>query len=79
MKRTGASGKKEGLESSMLNLNLEHVAPPPKKKDYAIGVVGAGFIVRDIQLVAYAHAGYNVQAIACDSPEQAREVARLRG
>ena len=63
----------------MLNLNLEHVATPPTRKDYAIGMVGAGFIVRDVQLVAYAHAGYNVQAIACDAPEQAREVARLRG
>ncbi len=63
----------------MLDLNLEHTAPPPAKKDYAIGVVGAGFIVRDIQLVAYAHAGYNVRAIACDVPEQARAVAQLRG
>lgn len=63
----------------MLDLNLEHIAPPPKRKDYAIGVVGAGFIVRDIHLVAYAHAGYNVQAIACDNPEQARAVAQLRG
>jgi predicted dehydrogenase len=63
----------------MLDLNLEHIAPPPKKKDYAIGVIGAGFIVRDIQLAAYARAGYNVQAIACDVPEQARSVAQLRG
>lgn len=63
----------------MLDLNLEHIAPPPKRKDFAIGVVGAGFIVRDIQLVAYSHAGYNVQAIACDAPEQARSAARLRG
>jgi len=63
----------------MLDLNLEHIAPPPKRKDFAIGVVGAGFIVRDIQLVAYAHAGYNVQAIACDAPEQARSAAQLRG
>ena len=62
----------------MLNLNLEHTAPPPKRKDYAIGVVGAGFIVRDIHLVAYAHAGYNVQAISCDVPAQARQVAELR-
>ena len=63
----------------MLDLNLEHIPPPPKKKDYGIGVVGAGFIVRDIQLVAYAAAGYNVRAIACDVPEQARAVAAQRG
>ncbi|MGE5646582.1 MAG: Gfo/Idh/MocA family protein [Acidobacteriota bacterium] len=63
----------------MLDLNLEHIAPPPANKDYGIGVIGAGFIVRDVQLPAYAHAGYNVRAIACDAPEQARAVARLRG
>lgn len=62
-----------------LDLNLEHIAPPPVRKDYGIGVVGAGFIVRDVQLVAYGHAGYNVRAIACDVPEQARAVAALRG
>jgi predicted dehydrogenase len=63
----------------MLDLNLQHQPPPPARKDFGIGVVGAGFIVRDIQLVAYAHAGYNVRAIACDVPEQARAVAQLRG
>jgi predicted dehydrogenase len=62
-----------------IDLNLEHVAPPPKKKDYRIGAVGAGFIMRDCHLVAYGHAGYNVVAIASASPERAREVARLRG
>ena len=63
----------------MLDLNLNHQAPPAKRKDYGIGVVGAGFIVRDVQLVAYAHAGYNVRAIACDAPALSCEVARLRG
>lgn len=63
----------------MIDLNLEHVAPPPAKKDYRIGCIGAGFIVRDVQLVAYAHAGYNVQAIASADPAQAREVAAARG
>jgi predicted dehydrogenase len=62
-----------------LDLNLEHMAPPPAKKDYGIGIVGAGFIVRDIHLPAYARAGYNVRAIACDVPSQACEVAQLRG
>ena len=40
-----------------------------------IGVVGAGFIVRDIQLVAYRNAGYNVVAIASQHPEVAQQVA----
>ncbi len=63
----------------MLDLNLNHQAPPPKRKDYGIGVIGAGFIVRDVQLAAYGHAGYNVRAIACDVPALACEVAKLRG
>jgi predicted dehydrogenase len=61
----------------MIDIALEHVAPPPPKKDYRIGVLGSGFIVRDIQLVAYRHAGYSVQAITSADLEQAREVARF--
>jgi predicted dehydrogenase len=57
---------------------LNHVAPPPGRKDYPIGVIGSGFIVRDIQLVAYQKAGYNVVAIASDNPPQASEVADAR-
>jgi len=62
-----------------IDLNLEHVPQPPKKKDYRIGVMGAGFIVRDCHLVAYRNAGYNVVAITSASPEETRAVARLRG
>jgi predicted dehydrogenase len=62
-----------------VDLNLEHQAPLPKKKDYAIGAIGAGFIMRDCHLVAYGQAGYKVVAITAHPPAQAREVARLRG
>jgi predicted dehydrogenase len=62
-----------------VDLNLEHVPPPPKKKDYRIGAMGAGFIMRDCHLVAYRNAGYNVVAITAQPPEQAREVAQMRG
>jgi hypothetical protein len=62
-----------------VDLNLEHVPPPPPKKDYRIGAIGAGFIMRDIHLVAYRNAGYNVVAITSKPPEQAREVAQARG
>ena len=58
---------------------LNHVPPPPSRQDFAIGVIGAGFIVRDIQLVAYQKAGYNVVGIASDNQAQAAEVAELRG
>ena len=62
-----------------VDLDLQHHAPPPKKKDYRIGAIGAGFIMRDCHLVAYRNAGYNVVAITSQPPEQAREVAQLRG
>jgi predicted dehydrogenase len=62
-----------------VDLNLEHVAPLPKKKDYRIGAIGAGFIMRDCHLVAYRNAGYNVVAITSLPPDQAREVAKARG
>jgi predicted dehydrogenase len=62
-----------------LDLNLGHQPPPPPKKDYRIGAIGAGFIMRDVQLVAYRRAGYNVTAIAARRPEQAQEVAQTRG
>lgn len=61
-----------------IDLNLEHIPQPPKKKDYRIGAIGAGFIMRDCHLVAYRHAGYNVVGITSRPPDQAREVARLR-
>lgn len=53
--------------------------PAPARSDYHIGVIGAGFIVRDIQLVAYRNAGFSVAAIASHTPENARAAAALRG
>lgn len=54
---------------------LNHMAEPPAKHDQPIGIIGAGFIAADIQLVAYREAGYNVQAIASRTPAHAAEVA----
>jgi predicted dehydrogenase len=62
-----------------IDLNLEHQAPLPGKRDFRIGVIGAGFIMRDVQLVAYRDAGFNVVALASRTPSKAREVAALRG
>lgn len=62
-----------------LDLNLQHVAPKPLRSDFGIGAVGAGFIMRDVQLKAYADAGFNVVAITSRTPEIAREVSDLRG
>jgi predicted dehydrogenase len=55
------------------------MAPKPLRSDFGIGAVGAGFIMRDVQLQAYAKAGYEVVAITSRTPEIAREVADLRG
>src|SRR5438445_1885248 len=51
----------------------------PARSDFPIGAIGAGFIMRDVQLVAYRNAGFPVAAIASRDPERAQEVARLRG
>src|SRR6185312_11783346 len=50
----------------------------PERRDAGIGVVGAGFIVRDCHLVAYAQAGFRVVGIASRTRGRAEEVARLR-
>ncbi len=51
----------------------------PSKTDYGIGCVGAGFIMKDIHLVAYAEAGFDVVAIASRTPDNARAAADERG
>jgi len=60
-----------------LDLNVGPDLPP--KTDYAIGCVGAGFIMKDIHLVAYAEAGFDVVAIASRTPEHAGAAAEERG
>ena len=51
----------------------------PRRRDWRIGVAGAGFIVRDCHLVAYRNAGFNPVAVASRNPATARAVADLRG
>jgi len=46
---------------------------------FAIGVIGAGYIVRDVQLPAYAYAGFRVAAIASRTPARAKAVAEEFG
>jgi predicted dehydrogenase len=45
-------------------------------RDFRIGCIGAGFIMADVQLAAYAEAGFPVAAIASRTPAHAAEVAR---
>jgi predicted dehydrogenase len=51
----------------------------PEDRSPGIGVVGAGFIVRDCHLVSYAEAGFRVVGITSRTIERAEEVAGLRG
>ncbi len=62
-----------------IDLNLGHMPEPPTRKDWRIGCIGAGFIMRDIHLVAYAGAGYNPIAITSADPGMTRDTAKLRG
>ncbi|MBK1664307.1 oxidoreductase [Rhodospirillum rubrum] len=50
----------------------------PRRKDFRIGCVGAGFIMRDCHLVAYGKAGFTPYAIASLDRAQSAEVAALR-
>src|SRR5437764_11043695 len=56
-------------------LGLNYRPTQPRRKDWRIGCVGAGFIMRDCHLVAYRNAGFNPVAIASRNPAAAREVA----
>jgi predicted dehydrogenase len=56
---------------------LEHLPRLPHRRDFRIGCLGAGFIVRDCHLVAYRQAGFHPVAVASRDPDRAREVAKL--
>lgn len=47
--------------------------------EFAIGIIGAGFIVRDCHLPAYREAGFRVEGIASRTEARAQEVASARG
>ncbi len=62
-----------------LGMQLNSRVAAPLRSDFGIGAVGAGFIMRDVHLKAYAGARFNVVAITSRTPEIAQEVADLRG
>lgn len=62
-----------------MNLSLDYLPRLPKRRDWRIGCVGSGFIMRDCHLVAYRQAGFNPVAIASRNVATAREVAETRG
>ncbi len=60
--------------------DLPHLARmPDHPRALGIGVVGAGFIVRDCHLVAYRESGFRVVGITSRTRASADEVAALRG
>ena len=61
-----------------IDLDLDYLPHFPAKTDFGIGCIGAGFIMRDIHLVAYKNAGFNVVALASRTSENARAVAKIR-
>lgn len=49
------------------------------KTDYGIGAIGAGFIMKDVQLAAYGEAGFRAVAIASRRRESAQAAADQNG
>jgi predicted dehydrogenase len=63
----------------MPDYTIEYLPELPEKTDYGIGAIGSGFIMRDVQLVAYENAGFNTVAIASRTPANAQAAADARG
>jgi predicted dehydrogenase len=62
-----------------MDLSLNYLPRLPRRLDWRIGCIGAGFIMRDCHLVAYRQAGFNPIAIISSDLAHARSVAELRG
>lgn len=65
------------MEISNLDFKIDPVLP--KRKDFRIGCIGAGFIMRDCQLVSYKDAGFNPYAITSMSLSESKAVAEKFG
>ena len=65
------------MEQIKRELELATLPEMPKRLDYRIGIIGAGFIVRNCHLEAYRKAGFNPVAITSLDLEQSKEVAAL--
>ncbi|HEY7152577.1 MAG TPA: Gfo/Idh/MocA family oxidoreductase [Gemmataceae bacterium] len=59
-----------------MNPPLDYLPRLPRRKDFRIGCIGAGFIMRDCHLFAYRQAGFNPVAIASRTPAHAQAVAQ---
>ena len=59
-----------------MDFQLNHLPRLPRRRDFGIGCIGAGFIMRDCHLVAYRQAGFNPVAIASRNPTHAQRRRR---
>src|SRR5579871_3698664 len=57
--------------------SLDYLPRLPRRKDFRIGAIGTGFIMRDCHLLAYRQAGFNPVAIAGRDAGRARAVAEF--
>lgn len=66
------------MEKQMLLDGIQKaIAPPmPQRRDWKIGCVGSGFIMRDCQLAAYRDLGLSVYGIASRTRANCEEVAK---
>ena len=67
------------MAQSTIDLNMNIEPRVPSRLDHGIGCIGAGFIMRDVHLVAYRGAGFRQVALASRTPAHIREAAALRG
>lgn len=67
------------MTSVAIDLDLDYLPHFPAKTDYGIGCIGSGFIMRDIHMVAYQNAGFNIVAVASRTPANAWACAEARG
>jgi len=61
------------METDNFNYLIDPVMP--MRRDFRIGCIGAGFIMKDCHLVAYRDAGFNPQAITSLSMEESKAIA----
>jgi predicted dehydrogenase len=67
------------MAQAPLDLALDYLPHLPRRKDFRVGCIGAGFIMRDCHLAAYRQAGFNPVAIASRNPARAQAVASQYG
>ena len=60
-------------------LELDYAAPQPKNRRRGIGIIGAGGIVNEAHLPAYAKAGFNVVAIYDARADAVEELGQFAG